>query len=101
LPQRFTASGRIQNFANEKSEQLMQDLQDSNHEIWTWLGKTFGEVKNTDETDGFRITFQSEEVLHLRPSGNAPELRCYVEADSRVGGEEMLDIVLKQLKIRA
>jgi len=98
LPQRFTASGRIQNFANEKSAQLMQDLRDSNHEIWVWLCKTFGEVKNTDETDGFRITFLSEEVLHLRPSGNAPELRCYVEADSETRAKVMLKSCLLHLK---
>jgi phosphomannomutase len=35
-----------------------------------------------DETDGLRITFNSGEVVHLRASGNAPELRCYNEADS-------------------
>ena len=26
------------------------------------------------------MVFDSEEVIHLRPSGNAPELRCYNEA---------------------
>jgi phosphomannomutase len=63
-----------------------------------WLEDAFGKVKNTDETDGLRITFTSEEVVHLRPSGNAPELRCYVEADSEVRAEEILHIVFQQLK---
>ena len=31
---------------------------------------------------GKGITFDSGEIAHLRPSGNAPELRCYNEADS-------------------
>ena len=35
-----------------------------------------------DQTDGLRITFENDEVIHLRPSGNAPELRCYNEAAS-------------------
>jgi len=26
------------------------------------------------------VTFANEEVIHLRPSGNAPEFRCYAEA---------------------
>ena len=26
------------------------------------------------------MTFDSDEVVHLRPSGNAPEFRCYTEA---------------------
>jgi phosphomannomutase len=33
-----------------------------------------------NRTDGLRITFANEEVIHLRPSGNAPEFRCYAEA---------------------
>jgi len=55
-------------------------------------------VKNINETDGFRITFVSEEVVHLRPSGNAPELRCYVEADSESRAEEMLSQCLLGLE---
>jgi phosphomannomutase len=35
-----------------------------------------------DRTDGIRITFENGEIVHLRPSGNAPEFRCYTEADS-------------------
>jgi phosphomannomutase len=27
-----------------------------------------------------RIIFANEEIIHLRPSGNAPEFRCYAEA---------------------
>jgi len=29
-------------------------------------------------------------VVHFRPSGNAPELRCYVEAATRERAAEML-----------
>jgi phosphomannomutase len=29
-----------------------------------------------------RITFDSGQIVHIRPSGNAPELRCYTEADT-------------------
>jgi phosphomannomutase len=42
-----------------------------------------GEVKSVDTTDGLRATFANGEIVHLRPSGNAPELRCYNEAHSR------------------
>ena len=42
-----------------------------------------------DRTDGLRISFDSDEVVHLRPSGNAPELRCYNEAASEARAEEM------------
>ena len=46
------------------------------------LGEQFGTVRAVDTTDGLRITFESGEIAHLRPSGNAPELRAYTEADT-------------------
>ncbi|WP_352964606.1 hypothetical protein [Mesorhizobium sp. M1393] len=39
----------------------------------------FGTVADVDETDGLRARIQNDEIIHLRPSGNAPELRCYSE----------------------
>ena len=35
-----------------------------------------------DMTDGVRMTFADGDIVHLRASGNAPELRCYAEAAS-------------------
>jgi len=46
------------------------------------LGDAFGDIQSMNHTDGVRITFASGDIVHLRPSGNAPELRCYTEADS-------------------
>lgn len=40
-------------------------------------------------TDGLRIYFESGEIVHLRPSGNAPEFRCYTEADTESRAVEM------------
>ncbi|TCD11321.1 phosphomannomutase [Oricola cellulosilytica] len=39
-----------------------------------------GPVTYCDRTDGVRLIMGSGSVVHYRPSGNAPELRCYVEA---------------------
>ena len=44
------------------------------------LGTLAGKVTAIDRTDGLRVTFANAEVVHLRPSGNAPEFRCYTEA---------------------
>jgi phosphomannomutase len=35
------------------------------------------------------MNFENSEVIHLRPSGNAPELRCYNEAGSQQRAKEM------------
>jgi len=35
------------------------------------------------------MIFDSDEVIHLRPSGNAPEFRCYNEATTAVRVAEL------------
>ena len=47
------------------------------------FGGICGPVAGLNRTDGLRITFANEEIIHLRPSGNAPEFRCYAEAETR------------------
>lgn len=98
LPPRFTASGRLKKFPVEKSAAKIQKLiADGNPAIEAMLPE-FGPVKHTDTTDGFRITFENEEIVHLRPSGNAPELRCYTEADSEPRAWEINGIGVRALE---
>src|SRR5690606_8873311 len=86
LPQRFTASDRLQGFPTEDSRALLERLSTAEHGHYRHLELMFGDlsgkVAHVDLTDGLRATFSSTEVIHLRPSGNAPELRCYTEANS-------------------
>ena len=37
-----------------------------------------------------RMYFANGETIHLRPSGNAPEFRCYTESGSEERAEELL-----------
>ena len=39
-------------------------------------------LAETDLTDGVRMRTVSGRIVHIRPSGNAPELRLYVEAET-------------------
>ncbi len=98
LPQRFTASDRIQDFPTEESAKIIEQLKDE-AAVEEVFGELFGKVESIDRTDGLRITFRSLEVLHLRPSGNAPEFRCYNEAASQARVLEMqrqsMDMLLK------
>ena len=56
----------------------------------------FGYVKNIDLTDGIRILFDSTNILHIRPSGNAPELRVYIESFST---DKALILLKKSIEI--
>ncbi|PPC89205.1 MAG: phosphomannomutase [Methylobacter sp.] len=82
LPQRFTASDRLQNFPSDQSKALLAALQANSPELQNFWQPALGGVIRTDTTDGLRLTFANAEIIHLRPSGNAPELRCYAEAGS-------------------
>ena len=94
LPPRFTASDRLKDFPTELSREHLGALTsgDSQNDLKAaevLFGGRFGPVVAIDNTDGVRITFASGEIAHLRPSGNAPELRAYTEADSLERAWEM------------
>ena len=82
LPQRFTHSDRIQNFATEKSQLIIAQSTKDPANLLSKLGFDDVVIKNVNVTDGLRITLADERIIHLRPSGNAPELRCYAEAET-------------------
>lgn len=82
LPKRYTHSDRIQNFATEKSVAILEVAKAKPESFLALLGFENVQVKSTDLTDGLRITLVNGDIIHFRPSGNAPELRCYAESDS-------------------
>lgn len=102
LPPRFTHSDRLKEFPTELSRARLAALNTGKRKadkaaIESEFGDAFGRVATLDDTDGLRITFESGEILHLRPSGNAPELRAYAEADSPERAETMARIALEKL----
>lgn len=100
LPQRFTTSNRLKDFPAEKSMARLRDLYTGDEvrdrrNIGAVFGAHFGTVASIDDTDGLRITFENHEIVHLRPSGNAPEFRCYNEADTEARAMEMNRICME------
>jgi phosphomannomutase len=53
-----------------------------------WMGshfgvsRGFGAITRIELLDGMRALFDNHDVVHIRPSGNAPQLRVYALADS-------------------
>ena len=87
LPQRYTASDRLKAFPTELSKKILADLIAADTEsnlakIESLFGHLAGKPIAIDSTDGVRISFENGNIVHLRASGNAPELRCYNEADN-------------------
>jgi phosphomannomutase len=87
LPERYTYSDRIKEVPQDKSAIILTQLQQGDDAekaaaVTAFFDGVFGDVKSINQTDGLRITFDSGQIVHIRPSGNAPELRCYTEADT-------------------
>lgn len=94
LPPRFTASGRLESIPAESSRRLMQELAASRAGVEDLLGSLCERSAGLDQTDGLRISFENDEIVHFRQSGNAPELRCYAEADAQERAEYLSQTAL-------
>lgn len=85
LPERYTISNRLKDFPTERSTQILSPfltlpLEDSLKMAKQLVGALAGIPLALNATDGVRLTFESGDIIHFRPSGNAPELRCYTES---------------------
>jgi phosphomannomutase len=103
LPARFTASDRLKDFATEKSAAILAQFNSGSETadksaIEKMFGDICGRVAYLDRTDGLRVTFANEEIIHLRPSGNAPEFRCYAEAATDERAREITTRALARIR---
>ncbi len=94
LPRRVTFSERIQNFPSADSAALLAWLEQGDGvaqlaRMTRYFGALAGNAQRIDRTDGVRVTFADGDIIHLRPSGNAPELRCYTEADDAKRAQQL------------
>ncbi|MDE9450240.1 phosphomannomutase [Aliiroseovarius sp. Z3] len=95
LPARFVASNRLQDVPKNISDKLVAGLQDGADVLPLLSSRT---ITKTDPTDGIRLYFADESIVHVRPSGNAPELRCYVEAGTEGAAAELLNDMLRHME---
>ena len=103
LPARETYSGLIRNFASELGMAIAEMFLKGGETVASkYFGELFGDCVSVDGTDGARMTFANGVVVHIRPSGNAPEFRCYTEADSEnlayASNKKVQSIVLNELR---
>lgn len=98
-PARFTAADRLTGIEVERSAAFLAGLDaDGRKALLADLGA--GAETGLDRTDGLRILCHGGRVVHLRPSGNAPEFRLYVEAEDEDAAQQMLAAGLKALSAR-
>jgi phosphomannomutase len=101
LPKRFSRAALLENFPRALGLKLVASFSPSVSDVAEQLQKSgrieireslakfftaetgFGTITHVDYTDGIRIFFDNGDVAHVRPSGNADELRIYAVADTQ------------------
>ncbi len=89
-PARFTATGRVEDVPTEVSLAFVAKLDTDPAARAAFLARLDGAEAGVDRTDGLRMTLADGRIVHLRPSGNAPECRFYAEADSAEAAQAAL-----------
>lgn len=100
LPERYTHSDRLQNISADMSSSLIKEGLNNQQYLLDYIGLGVLKSLSADVTDGLRITLDNGSIVHLRPSGNAPELRCYAESDSLEEAQKIVNTVLNSIKAK-
>lgn len=94
LPARATASDRLEEVPTDWSQAFVARLISDRTARADFFGRR---ESGTDLTDGLRVTFADGSILHLRPSGNAPELRCYAETSDSASADALVRATLARI----
>ncbi|WP_034858144.1 phosphomannomutase [Sinorhizobium sojae] len=93
----IAASDRLEKFPTEASLRLLDHLRASEVNLASFL-KEAGQGSSRNDVDGLRVTLADQRIIHFRPSGNAPEIRCYVEAATEAAALALLGVGLDRLR---
>ncbi len=100
-PARVTAADRLTEVPTDRAAALIAALRDDPGARDAFLRALDpAPLAETDTTDGLRLTLASGRIVHLRASGNAPELRIYTEADSSDAAQDLLRRALERVRAR-
>ncbi|MCR6634577.1 phosphomannomutase [Devosia sp.] len=88
LPLQVAVADRLQEVPGERSSAFLKRLQMDGG----YAAEVFAphEIADVNAIDGLQFHLKSGETVHFRASGNAPELRSYVEAGTEARAKELL-----------
>jgi phosphomannomutase len=56
----------------------------------------FDDIVRINVLDGVRVYFNNGDIAHIRPSGNAPQLRIYANSDSQARADQIVELALRE-----
>ena len=97
---RAAASNRLKDFPVSRSLAILRHLRASDENRAAFvakLGSHRGAIARIEDIDGLQIFLTTKQMIHVRPSGNAPELRCYAEAETISVAQSLMNAGLECL----
>lgn len=98
LPARFMIADRIKQVDPEKGKAVLESIAQS-EKTRIEVDQRLATPVNIDTLDGTRLTYADASIIHFRQSGNAPEMRCYIETETPDRTKALLRDVMESLTI--
>ena len=96
LPPRFMKADRVKNVAPDKGKAFLEKIETS-PDFRAEFDSRIADPVEISTLDGVRMVFADGNTVHFRQSGNAPEMRIYVETGSSEGTETLLGELMQTL----
>ena len=96
LPARVMKADRLKQVPPALSARFLREIAGS-AELRAEIADDLAEPQTVDLTDGVRFGLADGSIVHFRASGNAPELRAYVETESAAQTEHKLRAIMAAL----
>jgi phosphomannomutase len=99
LPPRFMKADRVKDVPAENAKLFLEQIETS-ADFRTEFDKRIASPVEIATLDGVRMLFSNGDTVHFRQSGNAPEMRIYVETSSQAGTERLLTELIAKLGLQ-
>jgi len=104
LVSRYTASNSAKTRSSELNQTFIETISQSNDlqkQLILALYSACDDIilEKVNQLDGFRMMLSNQDIIHIRASGNSPELRCYAESQSAQLSQNLVKNTLEWLSL--
>lgn len=96
LPSRFMKADRVKEVPADRATPFLRAIETS-QSFRSSFSNLIAEPESISTVDGVRMAFANGDTVHFRQSGNAPEMRIYVETNSAEKTDRMLSEFIAKL----
>ncbi|WP_109368560.1 phosphomannomutase [Ochrobactrum soli] len=96
LPSRFMKADRVKEVPADRAIPFLRAIETS-QSFRSSFSPLIAAPESISTVDGVRMAFANGDTVHFRQSGNAPEMRIYVETDSEDKTERILSGLIAKL----